>query len=137
MSENLNDFTIDLEASTIVESKPSIRLSKRERLEKEFEKTEDGRFKCPYKDLCTYASKDRWVLRRHIRIHTGEKPYMCDICGRCFRHQIACKTHILTHPGMNGVQCNYCRKRVLESKLERHQEKCRKRSIKIEKHQKV
>ena len=99
----------------------------KERLEKEFEKTKDGKFKCPYKDICTYTSRYRNNLRMHIYIHTGEKPYSCGICGRCFTQQSACKKHILTHPGMKGVQCDYCRIRISESQIEIHTAKCRTR----------
>ena len=138
-SENVNDFTIDFATESVSETQISfLELEKLKKLKKEMlekVRTNDGKFKCPYQDICNYVSKYHANLKKHIRIHTGEKPFICHICGRGFAQQEGCKKHILTHRGMNGVQCEFCRVRILKSEMETHQcqaRKKRKRTFKTE-----
>ena len=125
--EDIDDFCIDLDPPVrtvgFLEIKRQARL-KAERLAEEFERTKDGKFKCPFEDICDHASRYRSNLRKHIRIHTGEKPYVCDFCGERFTEQGHCKRHMLTHPEMKGVQCTHCKSRFEEPAIESHQTKC-------------
>lgn len=34
--------------------------------------------------VCGYSSVLKEALKRHMLVHTGEKPYKCRICERCF-----------------------------------------------------
>ena len=48
-------------------------------------------------EICTKSFKKPSDLVRHMRIHTGEKPYQCDKCDRAFTVKSTLESHIKTH----------------------------------------
>jgi len=67
-----------------------------------------------YKHICSVCKKAFWRsdhLRKHMLVHTGEKPYTCNDCGGHFRTGSHLKTHMAVHiKERNYGPCNICGK---------------------------
>ncbi|XP_071515104.1 uncharacterized protein [Panulirus ornatus] len=60
---------------------------------------------CPY---CDYITTNYAHLLRHVRKHTGEKPFACPHCPFRATQNDNLKRHIRTHTGEKPFACAQC-----------------------------
>jgi hypothetical protein len=71
-------------------------------------------YACPV-ETCDRRFSRSDELTRHIRIHTGQKPFQCRICMRAFSRSDHLTTHIRTHTGEKPFSCDTCGRKFARS----------------------
>lgn len=75
--------------------------------------------------VCGKAFADRSNMTLHMRLHSGIKPYSCQLCSKAFTKKHHLKTHLNYHTGTKPYSCSKCGLRFSQSSnMRTHYKKC-------------
>jgi len=58
--------------------------------------------------FCGKYFKKMFRMQNHLRIHTGDKPFVCHTCGKAFNQETTLRTHMRIHSGLKPFKCDAC-----------------------------
>jgi KRAB domain-containing zinc finger protein len=85
-----SDFSITKDKSSLSSSDSTVKLKS---------SGEEGKYSCSF---CKKSFKWRSHWKSHERIHTGDRPFECEICGKTFTRSDGLQCHKVSHITRNG-----------------------------------
>ncbi|RUS69179.1 hypothetical protein EGW08_023060, partial [Elysia chlorotica] len=71
--------------------------------------------------VCGKAFQKKFLLVRHMNVHSVDRPYICGQCGKAYKDTSSLKRHCLVHRGVKDCVCPDCGKAFFYSdSLKRH-----------------
>lgn len=91
--------------SEVEEEKPKINVKNNRLTHKKSMQNITTAHMCNY---CNYTSPKRYLLSRHMKSHSEERPHKCSVCERGFKTLASLQNHVNTHTGTKPHQCRFC-----------------------------
>ncbi|XP_033821186.2 zinc finger protein Xfin-like [Periophthalmus magnuspinnatus] len=60
--------------------------------------------------VCDRAFTTKTRLKRHMIVHTGDKPFSCPVCNKCFSQKYNVRLHMAVHTDEKPFTCEICLK---------------------------
>lgn len=100
-------------------SECSICLKAVQDVERHMKRTHFSKHIC---DICGSKFATNGNLIKHMRIHSGDRPYICEMCGKNFRQKSILEIHIKSiHTGEKRHVCDTCEKKfTTPAELRKH-----------------